>query len=156
MLFQTRGSENDSAKNDKPVSGKIVKFIFSTAGLFVLNIAYLMIGAVIFHYLEQHNEIAECVSNADNYDRIENASVSLMVDVVERVAKSGVLQTQGGTQVVLADYQKILQEFSVGVLSLGHDVNKDCSKLGQGGEMPLVWSFIGSLEFAMTVTTTIG
>lgn len=133
-----------------------MKFIFSTAGLFVLNIAYLMIGALIFHYLEQHNEVAECVSKAANYNRIENASVSLMVDVIERVATSDILQQDEGREVVQADYQKILQQFSAGVLSLGHDMSVDCSRLGESGEAPLVWSFIGSLEFSMTVTTTIG
>lgn len=78
-----------------------------------------------------------------------------MLDVASRVAM-GQMQQKGGDLIVQDNYAEILKRFSLSVLDVGHNVSKNCSQLGEPGGPQFVWSWSGSLAFAMTVTTTIG
>lgn len=132
-----------------------MSFIFSTAGLLLINFAYLILGAKIFEHLEKHNEQQECFSGAENYNRAENATLVLMLDIATRVA-TGALQNEGGELIIEDDYTEVLKRFSMSVYDVGYNVSKNCSMMGEVDGPQYAWSFYGSLSFAMTVTTTIG
>ena len=132
-----------------------MRFTFSTAGLFLINFVYLLLGGVIFNHLETYNEQQKCFSGADNYARAENATTTLMVDIARRVG-NGALQRKGGDEIIRDDYEQVLKQFSMSVLDVGYNVSKNCSQLGLPDGPQYAWSFSGSLMFAMTVTTTIG
>lgn len=153
--------ENEERKKTGALQilGKIVKFLFSSAGLFFINIAYILLGMVIFMKLEQPNEREQCFVGEANYKKVENASIYLMMDILTDVSM-GRLQLEKdpdlpGYQQVRNEYQTVLQAFTQSVLDIGHDASVNCSRLGEEGT-PYTWSNYASLVFAMTVTTTIG
>lgn len=134
---------------------KTVQFLFSTAGLLVINFAYLGLGGTIFTNLEKYNEEQTCFVGAENYKRAENATTILMLDVASKIT-NGALQQRGGAEIISDDYSTILKGFSLSVLDVGYQVGKNCSQLGMPGGPQYAWSWSGSLAFALTVTTTIG
>lgn len=121
----------------------------------MLNIAYIALGAVIFETLEKPNERAACFNGAENYDKIENASLTILLGITDRV-RHGALQESNGQAIIENDYKQVLRSYSQNVLTVNHNVNKNCSMLGEPGGPAYGWSSEGSVMFAMTVTTTIG
>ena len=143
------------SKRFKKACIRVIKFFLSTAGLFILNIGVLFLGAFIFKHLELTNEIESCKNSRNDYMEAENATLILLMDMAQRMDGIGSLSAQGKQEVV-DEFQGYLEAFALSVLDTGYDVSLDCDMLGlEGGHEP-DWSITGSLVFAVTVTTTIG
>lgn len=134
---------------------RVLKFFLSTAGLFIINIAVLFLGAFIFKHLELTNEIEGCKNSRNDYEEAENATLILLMDMAQRMDGIGSLSSQGKQEVV-DEFQGYLEAFALSVLDTGYDVSLDCDMLGEPGGPEPDWSLTGSLVFAVTVTTTIG
>jgi len=63
----------------------VFRFTFSTAGLFVLNVLYVMAGGYIFEYLEKYNEEVGCFTGLENYKRAENSTLTLLLNIATKV-----------------------------------------------------------------------
>lgn len=132
-----------------------MKDIVATAGLFILNAAYLAVGSVLFSALEAPNELHECYVAERNYAKVHDASVNLMMDIADR-AIGGQLQRDNGREIIRQDFIDILRPFSSNVIEIGYNVSKNCSRMGEPDGPQYKWTKSGALAFAMTVTTTIG
>jgi len=66
------------------------------------------------------------------------------------------MQETGGATLVQDEYTDVLRAFSLSVLDIGYNVSKNCSQLGMEDGPQYSWSLVGSIMFAMTITTTIG
>lgn len=144
-------------KKFKKACVRFTKFFLSTAGLFILNIGVLFLGAFIFNSLELTNEIEGCHNMRNDYMEAENATLILLMDMAQRMDGIGSMTAQSKKEVV-DEFQVYLQSFALSVLDTSYQVDLDCDKLGNGDDTDTEpdWSFRGSLIFAVTVTTTIG
>lgn len=142
-------------KRFKKACIKVLKFFFSTAGLFLINGLILIGGAFLFSHLEQTNEQQSCINARNDYIKAENATLILLMDMAQRMDGVGAMTDEELLEVV-AEFRGYLESFALSVLDTGYDVSLDCDKMGTDDGEEFSWSFTGSLVFAVTVATTIG
>ncbi|XP_067928677.1 TWiK family of potassium channels protein 9-like [Watersipora subatra] len=134
---------------------KVLKFLFSTAGLFLINAALILGGAYMFSHLEKTNEQQGCRNSRDDYKEAENATLILLMDMAQRMDGIGAM-TDVELLEVVAEFRGYLESFALSVIDTGYDVSLDCETMGEEGGTEFNWSVKGSLVFAITVATTIG
>lgn len=153
-IKEERGRKK-KAKKAKKACIKILKFFLSTAGLFLINGLLLVGGAYLFSHLEKTNELQSCKNARDDYIEAENATLILLMDMAQRMDGLGTMDDDELAAIV-AEFRGYLEAFALSVLDTGHDVSVDCDKMGTPEGKEYLWSFTGSLVFAVTVATTIG
>jgi len=143
------------AKKAKKYCIKVIKFLASTIGLLLINIAWMVAGAFIFQHLEEMNELEGCRNAKTDYEAAENATLTLLMDMAQRLDGVGAMSDQNKLAVV-EEFQGYLDSFALSVLDTGHDHTVDCEMMGKPNGTEFNWSWQGSLVFAVTVVTTIG
>lgn len=153
-IMEKRAKEK-SSRRIKKACLKIFKFLLSTAGLLVINVIILVLGAFIFKHLEEANEIQVCNNSRGDYYKAENATLLFLMQMAEGFDASGPMKEADRLKAV-EQFSDYLKSFALSVLETGYDISEECEKIGEPGGPRQKWSLIRSLVFSLTVITTIG
>ncbi|BFZ04537.1 hypothetical protein BsWGS_07576 [Bradybaena similaris] len=126
----------------KKYKSVLIHFVFSHVGLTSLVIGYIVMGGVIFQYLEGKSEIVERAT----ITKKRNATVTRvwLMTVDLNVLEQG--NWSSAVEQILKDFQ---DELVVAVRKRGWDGRDEFNK-------DISWSFFGAMLYCVTVITTIG
>lgn len=125
---------------------KVMKFLFSHVGLCLMVVLYCVAGGFIFEHLEKNNEQQICYDSKEEYEPMENKTLTNMLNVFEGTPDKSVLVIQ---------LRSILTTFRDNSIAIGYD-GKECGKYGQPDGPKYEWSWAGAMYFSVTVISTIG
>ena len=126
-----------------------MKFLFSHVGLCAMVILYCVAGGFIFEHLEKTNEQQICFDSNDEYDPMENKTLTNMLNVIadyDGLADKSLMTIQ---------LKVLLETFRDNSIAIGYD-GTICNDYGKDGGPKHEWSWSGALFFSVTVITTIG
>ncbi|KAM7541390.1 hypothetical protein Aperf_G00000038812 [Anoplocephala perfoliata] len=124
---------------------KTLKVLTSAVGTLILVCIYLVVGALMFQYLEQANELKACYETYEKYRDKLNTSV---------VRATGIVGSGLNSDVVASQLESALIDFAETLFALDFPPSKNCTDLLEpyGSQ----WNWINALYFCATVITTIG
>ena len=127
----------------------IATLIFSHIGLCFMVVIYCCIGGLIFEHLEKQNEIQICYDAKDEYDPMENKTITQLVDVMTQY------EGTDDRSFMEIEIQTIIATFRNNSLAIGYN-GDECWMYGKEGGPQFEWSWAGSMYFSVTVVSTIG
>ena len=125
------------------------KVILKNVFLCLLVTLFAIAGGVIFQHLENTNERQECIETMNKYIPMENQTAHSLWQI------STSFTDEDDVDLAVNEFRKQVQTFRDNVLALKYD-GSNCTAMGEEGGPKYMWSFSGSLLFAVTVFTTIG
>lgn len=124
------------------VCKRVLGFLLSTLGLFILLISYTILGGWVFNMVESPKEVRTKHSVRDSLRQ----HIELLWNTTEQL---NVLHKDNWSEMALSIVEKYTRVVYLATKNEGWDGKND-------GESDLQWSFAGSLLYSVTVITTIG
>jgi len=122
----------------KEVFRTVIAFVFSNVGICVLVLGYLILGAFIFQYIEEQENLTESFIVSKR-----NKTVMKLWNITERYNTLHLSNWSSDVVTIIAQYQTEV----IAAAERGFD----------GKDIPdNVWNFSGALLYSLTVITTIG
>jgi len=122
----------------KDVFRTVIAFVFSNVGICVLVLGYLILGAFIFQYIEEQENMTESFMVSRR-----NKTVIKLWNITERYNTLHLSNWSSEVVTIIAEYQTEV----IAAAERGFD----------GKDIPdNVWNFSGALLYSLTVITTIG
>ena len=119
----------------------IMRVVFMSIGLLVGTIVYCLIGGLMFSYLEQSNEQAECEQLRYLYQKTRNATAFTLYDIAA--------SPDMGDEDKLEAFLPILDTMRSSIHNISWD-GRNCETMDKK------WSLIGASFFSFTIVSTIG
>ena len=120
---------------------KLLGFLLSTVGLFILLFSYTLLGGIIFHEIESPYEI----TTKHGVDKSIKHHVKLLWNKTRLYNVLREDKWKEFAEEILQNYTKVI-----------YKATKNDGWDGKNDEAALQWSFAGSLLYCVTVITTIG
>lgn len=134
-----------------PGNGKIccqifLKVLFSHTGTSLMVVLYIIMGGFLFKYLEEENEVSACLEKYNKYSMKLNENIQRIM---------AISTSNQNTDLFFGELQKMLSFFAGDVLRIDYEPGKNCSTIGQTGNLAQ-WNIYNSIFFCVTIITTIG
>ena len=124
------------------VCKRVLGFLLSTLGLFILLISYTILGGWVFNMVESPKEMRTKHSVRDSLRQ----HIELLWNTTEQL---NVLHKENWSEMATSIVERYTRVVYLATKNEGWDGKND-------GESDLQWSFAGSLLYSVTVITTIG
>jgi hypothetical protein len=162
---QQQQKEAKNSENEKFKFKYLLRFLLQNFGILFVAFVYIVIGAYIFQYIEQPNEIAQCQTGEGTWKRLLYDNRVLFYNYIyyNTTANSFLLQNdpyaipsliseRDNSTVYQPKLTQMLQDFRDSILSISSDYNysgQDCVSDSQ-------WNIISAILFTLSILSTIG
>ena len=154
-----------TSANEKFQFKYLLRFLLQNFGILFVAFGYIVIGAYIFQYIEQPNEIAQCQTGESTWQKLlydnrvlfynyiyYNTTSNSFLLLNDPYAIPSLTSERDNSTVYQPKLTRMLQDFRDSILSISSDYNysgQDCVSDSQ-------WNIISAILFTMSILSTIG
>jgi hypothetical protein len=156
---------------------RIVKLVFSNAGLLVFFSVYICVGALLFKLLEQHEELRLCEEGKGKFTKeLQNLHERLVhyiiynatdnsLDLINNIDSHSLYPKNASNYVSYIGFKnesssddtaRVISRMLLQFRDFSLYIKSDYNYVGRECEENSKWKYLRALEFCMTLITTIG